>query len=346
MSTGYFHVVGRSASPDGGIYSYKMDHADAKPVLTSFTHLNEASYLIQSDDGKLLYASGRTPKEQDGYVAVLKKNRDRTAELLKLLPSSGISTCHLAVAPGGNFLYAANYLSGDLVEFLLCDGIMSELTKKIIHHGSGPNVIRQNGAHPHFVGITPDEKYLYVVDLGIDALKVYPFHPAKGIDPDGVKTSKIIPAGSGPRHVIWAPNGRMAYLLNELGNTVMSLRHEDGTFEIIDNAPTLPRFFDGESKAAAIKISPDGHFLFASNRGFDSIACFQLDGKGGMQLYDLVYSGGGSPRDINFLPGGKMLAAANESGRVSFFDYDPATGKLMPNGLSFEIPGALCVFSE
>lgn len=340
----YFHVVGRSPNADGGIYSYKMDSANAKPEQIGFTALNEASYLISAPDRKLFYATGRVDK--DNYVATLQFNQDHSLTLLNTDPSEGASTCHLTTVPGGNFLYTANYSSGDFTEFSLKNGVVDKLIRKIAHSGSGPNKPRQNGPHPHYVGVTPDEKYVYIVDLGIDAIKAYPFHPENGIDINAVKTSNITPRGSGPRHLVFDSSGKIAYLLNELGNTVISLSYANGIFTQLNEISTLPRFFSGKNDAAAIRISADGRFLFASNRGFDSIACFELNGDGTMKLYDLVYSGGGKPRDINFLPGGKMFAAANEAGNVAFFDYDLTTGKLTPNGLSFKIPGALCIFPE
>ena len=116
-------------------------------------------------------------------------------------------------------------------------------------------------------------------------------------------------------------------------------------FEQLETVTALPRFFEGATKAAAIRLSPDERFLFASNRGFDSIAVFRLDGKGGLSPHDLVLSGGVSPRDINFLPGGKMFAAANEeTDNVVFYDYDAEAGKLTPNGLEFRMTHPLYIF--
>lgn len=255
----YFHLVGRSPNADGGIYSYKMDGATAKPTLIGFTALNEASYLIPSPDRKLLYAAGRVNK--DNYVATLQLNQDHTLTLLNTVPSDGASTCHLTTVPGGKFLYAANYSSGDFAEFSLENGIIGKLIRKITHPAPTLNKGRQAGAHPHYVGITPDKNYLYIVDLGIDAIKAYPFDPEKGIAANAAKTSNITPPGSGPRHLIFDHSGNIAYLLNELGNTVRSLSYADGVFTELNESSTLPRFFSGKTSAAAIRISADGRFL-------------------------------------------------------------------------------------
>ena len=182
-----------------------------------------------------------------------------------------------------------------------------------------------------------------MIDLGIDAIKAYPIDPEKGLDAAGAITSPVRPAGSGPRHLVFDRSGKIAYLLNELGNTVISCRYADGRFEAIETRSTLPALVNVATKAAAVRLSADERYLFASNRGFDSIAVFRLDGKGGMERTSLVLSGGSSPRDINFLPGGTMFAAANEfSDVLVFFDYD-GEGGLTPNGLIYKLPRPLCV---
>ena len=259
------------------------------------------------------------------------------------MSAEGKSTCYVIVDPSGNFLYAANYSSSSFVEFRLKEGRIVERTQLIRHEGSGPNPARQEAAHPHFTGITSDGRYLAVIDLGIDAIKCYPLDPEKGLDAAHPVTSQIEPAGSGPRHLVYDRSGKIAYLLNELGNTVISMRYDDGKFEAIQSCTTLPRFVDCATKAAAIRLSPEENYLFASNRGYDSVAVYELDGKGGMKFTDLVLTGGSSPRDINMLPGGTMFATANEfSDLVTFYDYD-GKGKLTPNGFQLKLPQPLCI---
>ncbi len=342
MSAAVFYIAAMSTEADGGIYRYEM-RADAAPEQVGFNALPRTSYLAFSPDRKFLYATCRI--DGVGAVAAFAVGSRGELTFLNSCSAEGQSTCYVIVSPNGRFLYAANYSSGSFAEFRLENGRIAERTRLVVHSGRGSNPARQEMAHPHFTGLTPDGRFLCVIDLGIDAIKLYPLDPETGIDPERVRTVPVLPAGSGPRHLVFDSTGGLAYLLNELGNTVISMRYRDGSFEPIATETTLPRLFTGETKAAAIRLSPDERFLFATNRGFDSVAVFRLDGKGGMTPVDLVLSGGESPRDVNFLPGGRMFASTNEfSNSVVFFDYDAETGKLTPNGLSFKLPNPLHLF--
>ena len=226
------------------------------------------------------------PNASKDYSQLFRLNPDGSLTPINSMSAEGKSTCYVIVDPSGNFLYAANYSSSSFVEFRLKEGRIVERTQLIRHEGSGPNPARQEAAHPHFTGITSDGRYLAVIDLGIDAIKCYPLDPEKGLDAAHPVTSQIEPAGSGPRHLVYDRSGKIAYLLNELGNTVISMRYDDGKFEAIQSCTTLPRFVDCATKAAAIRLSPDENYLFASNRGYDSVAVYELDGKGGTFDYE------------------------------------------------------------
>lgn len=335
-----FYVAAKSPEPDGGIYRYEMRES-AAPKQVGFNQLENATYFAFSPDRKYFFSTCTI--DGIGGVASFRLNPDGSLTPINSMSAEGQSTCYVIVAPSGNFLYAANYSSSSFVEFRLKEGRIVERTQLIRHEGSGPNPARQEAAHPHFTGITSDGRYLAVIDLGIDAIKCYPLDPEKGLDAAHPVTSQIEPAGSGPRHLVYDRSGKIAYLLNELGNTVISMRYDDGKFEAIQSCTTLPRFVDCATKAAAIRLSPDENYLFASNRGYDSVAVYELDGKGGMKFTDLVLTGGSSPRDINMLPGGTMFAAANEfSDLVTFYDYD-GKGKLTPNGFQLKLPQPLCI---
>lgn len=339
-----FYVAAMSTEADGGIYRYEMREM-AAPRQVGFNPLSRTTYLAWSPDRKFLYATCLVGKS--GGVTAFSVNPDGSLVQLNSLSAEGMSTCHLVVSANAKYLYAANYSSSSFSEFeLAADGSLKALKQLVRHEGKGPNAKRQECAHPHFTSFTPDGKYLIVIDLGIDAVVTYPFDPEKGIDVAGRKINRIEPAGSGPRHLVFDASGKLAYLLDELGNTVHSLRYDEGGFSIVNRVSTLPRLCNVEAtKASAIRLSPDGRFLFASNRGYDSIAVYAIDGKGGMQLVDMVAAEGSSPRDINFLPGGKMFAATNEyTNNVVFFDYDAEKGKLTPNGLVYKHPNPLHLF--
>ena len=340
MMKNIFYIASWSKEdPRGGIYTYTM--RNDVPEKLDFAPLFMAGYICFSPEGKTLYATGRVG-EVEGVAAFAVKEDDGL-ELLNMCPSGGVSTCHNCTSPDGGFLYAANYASGDFAEFALDgNGRILERTRLVRHTGSGPVAGRQESAHPHFVAMTPDGKYLAVADLGIDKLVCYPYEKGKGIDVSSPIES-VMPAGCGPRHIHFAGKG-IAYLLTELGNTVLSLDYTDGRFSVIRELSLLPGKCNCETKASAVRMSADGRFLAATNRGFDSVVFIEVDGRGGMKINQMFLSGGRSPRDVNFLPDGRHFAAANEfSENIWFFDYDREKGMAVPNGIKLEYPRPICI---
>ncbi|MDR0933302.1 MAG: lactonase family protein [Victivallales bacterium] len=335
--TPQFYIAAMSDTPEGGIYRYEM-RENAAPKQVGFTPMANVNYLAFSPDRKFLYSTC-TVDGQDG-VAAFAIGEDGELTFIGSMASGGKSACYVVTDPSGQFLYCANYRTGNLTEFRLEEGKIAMATQTVYHKGKGPHEVRQEGPHTHFSDLTPDGKFMVVIDLGIDSVFTYPIDPETGIDAKNPNVLKVSP-GDGPRHLIFDDTGKIAYLANELGNSVISLAYNDGVFTVIEKVSTLPRYWEGATKVAAIRLSEDDRFLFVSNRGFDSIAVYELDGKGGMKLFDMVLSGGSSPRDINFLPGGKWFGAANEfSDKVVFFDYD-GKGKLTPNGFELKLPRPL-----
>lgn len=341
MNDMFYMTAWSKTDPKGGVYSCTFTDNEVK--IWGFAPLFMAGYLCFSPDGKTLYATGCDEKEEEGLTAFAIDGKG-SIKALGNVSSGGVSTCHNCVSPDGRFLYAANYSSGDFAEFELADdGSIVKRTKLISHHGSGPVKGRQESAHPHFTAMTPDGKFVVVADLGIDKLVCYPYDSISGID-GGAAIESVMPSGCGPRHIHFAPCGTIAYLLTELGNTVLSLRYENGTFSIISEISLLPEKCNCTTKASAIRMSADGRFLIGTNRGFDSIVVIEVDGKGGMKINQTTLSGGSSPRDVNFLPDGEHFAAANEfSDNIYFYDYDKEKGLLSPNGVKLEYPRPLCI---
>ena len=342
MSRFYISAFGELS--DGGIYTYELkENGEAVPCSkVSFYH---SGYLAWNSDKTRLYATGGLDDASD-CVAAFSVNEDGSLVQLNVQKSHGRSCCHLCVSPDDKFVYAANYFSGNFSEYaVLEDGSLSEALQVVQHEGSGPNPDRQTSAHAHFCGFSPDGKFLLVIDLGMDAVMAYPYTPGRGINRNDVIKNKISP-GAGPRHLVFDKSGKIAYLVTELGNTVQSLRYEDGHFNFISEISLLPCRIAYPTKAAAVRLSEDERFLLATNRGFDSIAVIALDGAGGMVLNDLTLSGGNSPRDLNFLGNDRFVAVGNEfSPNIYFFDFNRESGKLTPNGYKLELPRPLC-FTE
>ena len=328
MADRLFYSCG-CANENGGIFLCREDGTGVITTL-ALAPLPGANYHCFSPDGKYLYATWNIPRKGGG-VAAFRINDDRTLTEHNRLEANGTAVCHVATSPDGTFLYAANYSSGNFAEFKLApDGSIAERTLVADHHQYpvGPRTDRQECAHTHCTRFTPDGKWLCIVDLGVDRVFLYPYTPGKGIDVDGVRIFVSDP-GDGPRHIIFDAAGTTAYIVNELGNSVTACSYCDGELKAIGKFTSLPENCTATTKAAAIRFSPDGRFLFASNRGYDSIACYRIVKPGELALYDIVDAHGDSPRDINFLPSGTQFAVSNEfSDRICLFDYDPESGKL------------------
>ena len=345
MINDLFYTASRStADNSGGIYGMTVDNSSGRVKTEFFQELYGTSYLAYSGDRKTLYASCAEGKT--GAVAALKIKPDGSLEFLNRLASKGVSTCYVIAAPGGKYLYTASYFTSNVSEFSLnSDGSLKALERVITFSGKSVDV-RQECPHPHFVNFTPDQSKLLVVDLGVDEIKLFDFDPEKGLtDPENPYVFKVGPAGVGPRHLVFNSVGNTAYLINELGNTVCVLEYKQGEFRTLQQITTLPEDFHDFSQASAIRLSPDERFLFASNRGYDSVAVYRVLADGLLELQEIVSSGGVSPRDINFLPGGRHFAAANEfSDNTVFFNYDPASGKLSASGIELALPRPLASY--
>lgn len=320
-----FYLCACSSNAQGGIYLYSINESGALAQL-GFTPLAECNFICFSPDRKYMYAT-TNPTETGGAAAAYRILPDGTLEYLNTVSSQGKAACYLTCSPDGRFLYCANYVTGNVAEFSIAeDGSLKELTQLIQHTGSGPRKDRQECAHTHCTVVTPDGKYLCVNDLGIDKIMVYPLNE-NGICGEAIPWTAD--PGDGPRHILFDRSGEVAYVMNELGNSVTALRYSDGRFELIGKYTSLPSGCTEKTKASAIRLSPDERFLYASNRGFDSIACYRVVEPGKLDLFDIVSSFGSSPRDINYLPGERIFAAANEfSDVVCFYDVVEETGKL------------------
>ena len=312
-STNYFYISGMTEDQNGGIFHCAW--RDNTPVIEEFHPLERNLCLCRASDRKTLYASSQ--HNGIGSVAAYNVDPQGKLRLMNTFPASGRSVCFLQASSNGKFLYSANYASGNISEFTLApDGSLAALKQTINHTGCSIHH-EQSSPHPHCCIFTPDEKYLCVADLGTDKILLYTFDPESGISPAAVKEFSVVP-GSGPRQLLFDIRGRFLYTLCELGNTILRFSYRDGELIFIDSVSTLPPGVI-ESSAAAIKFSSDGSFLYASNRGNDSIAVFSVGSDGKISVKDFYSSGGSSPRDFNFLPGENILIAANEFSQEAVF---------------------------
>jgi 6-phosphogluconolactonase len=215
------------------------------------------------------------------------------------------------------------------------------------HSGSGPDRRRQEGPHAHSINLDPANRFAFVADLGLDKVMIYRFDPARGtLVPNDPPSASTAP-GAGPRHFSFHPNGRYAYVINELNSTVTAFAFdaEKGALREIHSVPTLPGDFKGTSTTAEVQVTPDGKFLYGSNRGHDSLAVFAVDAETGkLSPAGFHSTQGKTPRNFGIDPSGRWLLAANQgSGSVAVFRIDAKTGKLDPAGTPIQVPKPVCV---
>jgi 6-phosphogluconolactonase len=257
------------------------------------------------------------------------------------------STTHLAVDATGRMVVAVSYSGGYVAAFpLRTNGTLGPRTALINHTGQlGPARARQDKPHPHSVTLSPDNRHAYVCDLGLDAVVVYALDPATASLRETSLASTV--PGAGPRHSKVSADGRFVYVVNELNGSVTVFARDAATGELtsVQNISTLPDGFKGENLCAEIRLSPDGRFVYASNRGHDSLAVFAHDAeRGTLSAVEIVPCGGGHPRNFALSPDGAWLVCANrDSDNLVSFRVDRGTGRLTATGHTTRVPKPICV---
>ena len=286
-------------------------------VVTSTSGIRNPSFLAVSPGGGYLYAVGETSLVGDGTPGSVHAFRivaePHTLELVAVnqQPSGGDHPCHLCIDAGGRWLVVSNYGAGSVAVLpIRPDGDLGEIASMVQHEGRGPNSDRQGGPHAHATTFTPDGRFLIAADLGADRLLISAFDPHTGsLRLHGeVETH----AGAGPRHLAFHPDGAHLFVVNELENsvTVYAWNSDAGTLRGLSTLPTLPPDAP-ESIAADIRVAADGHHIFVSNRGHDSVAVFAFD-RHRLSRVAVRPCGGAWPRGLGLGPGGTHLLVANE----------------------------------
>jgi 6-phosphogluconolactonase len=214
-------------------------------------------------------------------------------------------------------------------------------------HGSSVNPGRQEGPHAHSLVVRPGERFAYGCDLGLDKVMIFKFKAASGTLVSNEPAFAQATPGAGPRHIAFHPNGRWAFVINEMASTitVFSCDAVGGALHDLQTVSTLPEGFSGQNTCAEVAVHPSGRFVYGSNRGDDSIAVFGFDPKSGrLAFIERVPTGGKTPRQFEIDPTGRYLLAANQdSNTVIVFRIDPASGRLQPAGSQVESDNPMCV---
>ncbi len=335
----YIGTYSSSGGPGLGLAAY--DPATGALTGAGSTALADPSFLAAGADG-LLYA---VDEYEDAVTAL---SLPGGPAVLNSSGTGGSGPCHLTVHAAGGHLLTANYDSGSVaVHALAAGGSLGARTDLVQHTGSGPDPDRQSGPHAHMVLNDPAGAFVLAIDLGTDSVHTYRLDTGTG-KLTAVSQAHTVP-GTGPRHGAFHPSGRYLYVAGELGDTLTVCGYDAATGQVTPGAvlPTVPAGGGGGARnyPAETVVSPDGAFLYVSNRGDDSVARFSLAGDGGQpMLLDTVPSGGAYPRHIALSPGGEWLFAANQnSGTVTVFARDADTGALTAAGDPFPVAAAVCV---
>ncbi|MBR4651913.1 MAG: lactonase family protein, partial [Kiritimatiellae bacterium] len=312
-----------------GIRVVRVDCESGAMEVLHTVQIANAVWLVQSKDGSCIYSACN-----DGLVA-FRVQPDGALEEFSRLPLPGLTApCHAVVSADGSCLAWAEYRNGVIGAVELdADGAFRQDTLRTVRHeGRGFSSPRQDSPHAHCVRFTPDGKFLCAVDLSLDAVKVYDFTGGVSGLAARPELDLHFAPGTGPRHIVFHPNGHLAFVISELASRVASYRYSDGVFELVSDESLLPDGFSGTSIAAAVKVSEDGGELYCSNRGHDSLAVFSIDqATGALSRRAILPLGGSFPRDFAFAPGGRiLLACLKKSGILRTYAYDRAACSLAP----------------
>jgi len=335
-----------------GIYAYRFDAAAGQLAPLGLAVASaEPSFLAVAESGKFLYAVNEIVNyngQPAGAVSAFAIQRENgKLSLLNQVSSRDEGPAHITLDRSGNYALVSNYERGSIAVFpLLPDGRLGESSAFVRHKGSSVNPERQRGPHAHAIAVSPDNRFVVVADLGLDQLLVYRFDAVRGSlgsEPQIVKTAP----GAGPRHLAFDANGRFLYLVTEMASTVVTYSYDAPTGQLheLQTVSLLPQGYSGRTEAAEIEIHPSGKFVFASNRGPDSISVFAIDSKlGTLTLVETVSTRGKTPRHFALDPTGSWLLAANQdSDEIVVFHVNPDTGHLTPTGPVLEVPSPACI---
>jgi 6-phosphogluconolactonase len=332
-----------------GIYEFEFDPATGKmSAVQVAAETNDPSWVLVHPNGKYLYSVNEIGKASTvSAFAIDPKNGKLT--LLNQLPSLGEDPCYLAFDKTGKVLFVANYTSGNIVVFpILADGKLGEHTALQQDSGTlGPNKERQEAPHAHFIMPSRHNRFVYVSDLGLDRVLIYKFDYAKGsLEQVPENSWATLKPGTGPRHIVFSKDGKFMYVVGEMASAVTVFANKNQqSFQAIQTAPMLPAGFSERNDAAEIEIHPSGKFLYASNRGQDSIVVYCVDQKfGTLTQVEVVPTSGKEPRHFAIDPTGHFLLAENQlSDTIVEFRIDLATGKLTPTGETIAVPSPVCI---
>jgi 6-phosphogluconolactonase len=303
------------------------------------------SFLEFDVKRRLLFAVNE--QDQGGVSAFQVEAGTGKLTALNQRPSMGRGPCHLVLDKTGRNILVANYDSGSVAVLpVAADGRLGESTSVVQHTGRSVNRERQTGPHAHCVTIDAANRFAFVCDLGLDKVMSYGFDADTGRLTANDPAFAALKPGAGPRHMVFRPDGRFAYVVNELNSTITVFAYEAqaGKLTEVQTVSTVPEYFDGPNSGAEIGVHPSGKWLYVSNRGMNTVVLFNVDAsKGTLAWVEEQGTGGKTPRHFGIEPSAKHLTIANQdSDTLLICRIDDGNGRLKPSGLFADCPMPAC----
>jgi 6-phosphogluconolactonase len=329
---------------------YVLDYDEASGTVEprqTVTGIENPSFLCLSPDGRNLHAQWEVLEWPEGLISSYAIDpQDGTLTYQGVQGSRGVLACYSMMDSSSRVALVANYWSGSVAMFPAReDGSLGEACSFHQHQGTGPDPARQEGPHAHCIVLSADDAFAFSADLGTD--RIYGYRVDRERLELVPEQELELPAGCGPRHLVFSPDERWAWVICELDSTVATLAYDRaaGKLEYVESKPMLPADFDGESHCADIQVHPSGRFLYGSNRGHDSITTFAIDQSDGrLSLVGHRSTEGATPRNFAISPDGRYLLVANQdSDSIVTLPIDPATGELGETAAVASVPTPVCL---
>jgi len=327
-----------------GIYVYEFDSKTGEFSLKNNTeNIINPSYLTVSTDNKFVYSVSENDKKSS--VSAFGYNSESgKLDFINYQNPNGLNPCY--VINDEKNVITANYSSGNIsVLGKNNDGSIGEVKQVVQHVGKSINASRQEAPHAHMVYFSPDKKYVLANDLGTDKVYVYQYNPNSATEVLKLKNSFDVKLGSGPRHLIFSKDGKYVYVLQELDGTITSFSYADGMLKKVSETTVVSTDFKGDIGAADIHISPDGKFLYATNRGTaNDISAFKILKNGKLEFVQRTSTLGKGPRNFRIDPTGNFLLVGHQyTNTVVIFKRDSTTGMLTDTGKKIELCSPVCL---
>jgi 6-phosphogluconolactonase len=340
-----------AAGDNGANHAYQFDvKTGALKLLYRNQEVQHPFFMAVSPNNKYLYsihAENFGGKEPEQVAAFELKGRTGELKLLNRQSTHGSASCYVDIDRTGKMVVVANYSTGNVLSLPVeANGALGPAKSILQNAGKTVDPKRQPGPHAHCFVVSPDNKYAYAADLGLDRVFGYAIDPAKATLTPTRQQFARTPPRAGPRHLTFHPKKPIVYVINEIENSVTAFDYHADTGTLIERQTisTLPDDFQTESNCADLKITPDGRFLYGTNRGHDSIAAYEIGDDGRLKLLAIEPSLGKGPQNLAITAGGEWLLCANmPENNVVVFQIDKQTGKLKATGDPVAIPSPSCI---